>query len=101
GGGRETKKEGVHSARPLRRIRPTQWVSGGGGLLLCVARVVRRVDVLELDRALSVEQDGRRPLRVGVVVRIGRHEGEASGAERVSGFLVQLVAHSHVESARD
>src|SRR5258707_2321051 len=68
---RRTPSPTMPVAPKMTTFMPCGTVSQGVELLLLgVARVVRRVDVLELDRTLSVEHDGRRPLRVGEVDRI-------------------------------
>lgn len=65
------------------------------------AGIVRRVHVLELDRALSVEQDGRFTLGVGEMIPVGGHQCESARAKAQSRFPVQPGAHRHEQLARD
>src|SRR5215831_14833716 len=53
----------------------TTILPGGSHLLLLrISRIVGRVDVLELDRALTVEHDRRLSSRVREVIHAGRHQ---------------------------
>src|SRR4051794_39175691 len=63
-------------------------------------RIIRRIDVFEFNRSLSVEHDGRFAIGVGEMIRMCRHQGKPTHAKAHADRPVQLAAHSHEELAR-
>src|SRR5512137_2384471 len=65
--------------------------------LLTLARVVVRIDVVELKRRLPVDLHNGFPGGHGVVVHVGVEESKAPGAERFHLAGIKLIAHADFE----
>src|SRR5262245_43024620 len=105
------------SAAPQSRVAPTKplarrWIGSRIMGVLCtpldaprlsargpLLRVVGRVDVEDVERALQADLDDCRRGRPSEVMHLGGQRDEPAGLERLTGAAVQLVAHSHVERA--
>src|SRR6266540_3232181 len=72
----------------------------GAELLLCLLRVVVRVDIGHVEGTVGVDLYHRRHLGKSIVVHLARQEVKSAGGQRVFALRVELVAHAEIERAR-